>query len=480
MNSFSQKGSIRAYLSHASFYSPENGPYIETYLSILGKSIHFVRNENGKFQGTAMVTMLFKQNDSIKAFKKYDLHTIEIPDTAKINFIVFDQQRIAIPNGNYELELIIADKNRELPPFKAKDNLEIHFDKRKVSISDIELVESYSKASETSLMGKSGYDFIPYQDMFFPQSIKKLSFYAEVYSTIEALGADAPFVITSSIQSFETGKPVENYFRIKRETSNHVNVVFSDFNISELPSGNYNLSISVRDKENKEIASQILFFQRSNPGIQFNTASLQSIITSNSFVSRYTNSDSLHEYILMCTPVASANEKLFISYNNRTDLVTLQQFLLNFWTQRNPADPGGEWNKYYNTVLAVNQEFGYTNKMGYETDRGRVYLQYGPPNERTKETMNPDSYPYEIWHYYQIANQSNMRFVFYTRDQSLNDYNILHSTVLGEIKNVTWQYDLKRSAHDLRPKDTDNELYKSPYEEEMFGEHSGEYFNIRK
>ncbi len=481
MTSFANSSSLRAYLSYASFYVPDQGPFIETYLSILGRSVQFVRNENGKFQGTVMVTMLFKQNDSIKAFRKYDLHTSEIDDTASINFIVFDQQRIALPNGKFNLELEIADKNTQIPPFKAKDEIVVNFATDKISFSDIELVESFSKAPENSVMAKSGYDFIPYQDYFYPQNIKKINFYAEIYNTNALLGPESQFVVTSSIQSVETGKPINNFFRIKRETTNPVNVVFNEFDISELPSGNYNLVISVRDKENKEIASQSMFIQRSNPGVRYNTTVLQNINIANSFVASLNQPDTLREYIRMGFPIASANEKLFIDYNLSTrDLVTLQQFFLDFWVQRNQIDPEGAWLKYYNTVLGVEQEFATTHKKGYETDRGRVYLQYGPPNERIKEPMNPDSYPYEIWHYYQIAKQSNMRFVFYTRDQALNDYIILHSSVIGEVKNVTWQYDIKRSKHDRRPKDTDNLLYSSPYEEEMFGEHTGEYYNLRK
>ncbi len=474
--SFGAKSPLKAYLSYASFYAPEHGPYLETYLSVLGKSVQFVKNENGKFQGTVVVTMLFKQNDSIKGFMKYELNSAEIDDTTHINFTIFDQQRIALPNGSYKLELEIADKNQSLPPFKAKDEIALHFDEKKITHSDIELIESFAKASETSPMAKSGYDFIPYQDYYYPQNIKNITFYSEIYNTADVLGAENQFVVASYIQSVETGKPIDNYFRIKRETSNTVNVVFSEFDISELPTGSYNLVISVRDKENKEISSQSMFFQRSNPGVKYNSSALQNVTIANSFVARLNSPDTLREYVRMCGPIASSIEKLFIEYSSK-DLKTLQQFFLNFWIQRNQADPEGAWITYYRTVLGVQQEFGSTNKRGYETDRGRVYLQYGPPNDRIRETMNPDSYPYEIWQYYQIANQSNMRFVFYTRDLAVNDYIILHSTVLGEIKNVTWQYDLKRSQHDMRPKDTDNSLYKSPYDESNFGERSGEYFN---
>lgn len=472
---FGQKGSIRAYLSHSSFYTPEYGPFVETYLSILGKSVQFVKTENGKFQGTVMVTMLFKQNDSIRDFRKYDLHTVEIDDTAHINFILFDQQRVALPSGGYTLELQLSDKNLTLPPFSAKDTIVLKFDSKKLAISDIELVESFSEATSTSKMAKSGFDFIPYQDYYYPQNINKATFYAEIYNTQSAIGIDAPFVVATSIQSIETGKPFDGFFRIKRETAGPVNVVFSEFDITTLPTGNYTIVISVRDKENKELATQSMFIQRSNPGVKYNANKLQNVVIANSFVSRLTQPDSLREYIRMCWPVAGANEKLFINYNMiKGDLLTLQQFFLEFWTQRNQADPESEWLKYYSQVLSVEQEFSSTNKRGYETDRGRVYLQYGPPNQRIIEPYTATTLPYEIWQYYQFGRQTDLKFVFYTRDRSINDFELAHSNAIGEIKNVNWQYEIRGLSS---PQDTDKNLYKSAYEIDQFGEHSGEFFN---
>jgi len=254
-----------------------------------------------------------------------------------------------------------------------------------------------------------------------------------------------------------------------------VNIVFSEFDISALPTGKYNLVISVRNKENKEITSKSLFFQRSNPGVKYNTGMLQNVAIANSFVARYTNPDTLREYIRMCWPTAGANEKLFINYNLVAgNLLTLQQFFLDFWLQRDQADPERAWLAYYEMVLAVEQEFGSTNKHGYETDRGRVYLQYGPPNQRIIEPYTPSTLPYEIWQYYEYGKQTDLKFVFYTPDRSVNDYRLAHSNAIGELKNVNWQYEIRGMRS---PQDTDNNLYKNAYEINEFGEHSGEFFN---
>jgi len=47
-----QAKKLQADLSYSSFFSPEHGPYFETYLSVYGKSVYFVKNKNGKYQAT--------------------------------------------------------------------------------------------------------------------------------------------------------------------------------------------------------------------------------------------------------------------------------------------------------------------------------------------------------------------------------------------------------------------------------------------
>ena len=77
-------------------------------------------------------------------------------------------------------------------------------------------------------------------------------------------------------------------------------------------------------------------------------------------------------------------------------------------------------------------------KYGFETDRGRVYLQYGPPNsiQRSADGGNL-GVPYEVWDYYDLGTQKNVQFTFTPRDRSSNDYEITATNKIGE-KNNTW------------------------------------------
>jgi hypothetical protein len=51
-----------------------------------------------------------------------------------------------------------------------------------------------------------------------------------------------------------------------------------------LPSGNYYIVIEARDRENKILASNKLFFQRSNPDVEADYTNLDQTLVENSFV----------------------------------------------------------------------------------------------------------------------------------------------------------------------------------------------------
>lgn len=263
-------GNLQAYLSYTTFYSPSEGPYIETYLTVLANSVTFVKNDSGKFQATVEISMIFKKNDVITDFNKVDLLSPAINDTSQVNFSFTDQQRFLLPEGDYEVEIQLLDKNRkEAHPYKTIESLTISFPDEKINVSGIEFVESYKKTEKENVLSKNGYDLVPLCVNYYPQSVNVLTFYAEVYNTAKVFTESDKFIIRYYIEAFETGKIVADYVKFKVEKSKQVIVLLDAFDITGLPSGNYNLVIELRDKDNSRIAYNKAFFQRSNPAAVF-------------------------------------------------------------------------------------------------------------------------------------------------------------------------------------------------------------------
>lgn len=456
---------VQAQLFYSKFYSPTDGPYIETYLSVVGSSIEWIENDEGNFQGKVEVTMIFRDAEKIVVFDKYELSSPQIKDTADrfINFL--DQQRFLLPNGSFDFEIRLKDMYSNSPPFSATQTIELDFSNDEIGISGIQLVESFTKTSEPNMLTKSGYDLVPYVYNFVPQEVSTLSFYTEIYNTEKVLGADQRFLLSYYIESYETKRQMDKFGSFKRENTKDVSVLFANFNVTNLPSGNYNLVIEVRNRENQLLSSNKLFFQRSNPGLQVDYSYFAGITVENSFVAQITSRDTLMEYIQYLFPISTEIERRFVRFqieDANADLAMMQRFFLNFWVERNELNPEEAWKYYLSAVELVNEQFGSPGKKGkrgYQTDMGYVYLKYGPPNTITDrpfdastsgmtinpggtDAADPGSVPYQIWHYYSLNELRDRRFVFANIHLALFDYKLIHSNMPGEIQNENWQAEL--------------------------------------
>jgi GWxTD domain-containing protein len=320
-----------------------------------------------------------------------------------------------------------------------------------ISVSDIELLESYTKAAAPGLLTKSGYDLTPYVSNYFPENITKLKYYAEFYNSKKVLGDGQKMLISYYLEDYNTKVKLNDFSAFSKQTANEVNILLAEFNIESLPTGNYNLVVEVRDKDNKLQADQKCFIQRKNKAVQMNEADLNSIDINTTFAGNYKNIDTVMSYLRCLRPIASNSEVEFIEHQLKEKKLTLmQQFLFVFWKTRYPENAEANWLSYYKEVVKTNKEFGTYGLKGYDTDRGRVYLQYGPPDQRTESEHEPSAYPYEIWEYNSLVDkkqiitnpnnrQSGKKFVFYNPDLVTNKYRLIHSTAKGEIYNTNWE-----------------------------------------
>jgi len=444
---------ISAFLSYAAFMTPDKGPYLETYLSVIGNSVTYKKNGNGRYQGAIEVSLLFKQGEEIKAARKYKLLSPEVDDTltGKANFI--DQQRIPLPAGAYDFEIKIADKNSANKPFIGNQKVNIDLTQEKVCISDIEFLESYKKSTSQNMLTKSGYDLVPYVSAFYPENLNKIAFYSELYNIGKVLPAKQKYVIMYYIESFETGVKMTKFSNFSKQPVDNVNILLAEFPIGELPSGNYNLVLEARDQTNQLLVIKKTFFQRKNLKAKLDTADVKSVNVANSFVSKINSKDTLAEYIRCLRPVSSSAEKTFSENQLQgKDLQLMQQYFLNFWVSRNIGNPEKAWDDYHQHVRYVQEKFGNSKIRGYDTDRGRVYLQYGPPDQRSESGLDPTVHPYEIWQYYKLVNkadhfaETNRLFIFYSPHYLGYDFKLIHSTALGEVQDQDWQQRIQTSG----------------------------------
>ena len=445
-----QKKSLNAYISYAVFNTPgENStPYVETYITFDKGSLVYVKNESGQYTATINVTIMFKQWESVQNFGKYSLSSPIVTDTTGIGGFFMDMQRYSLDNGTYNLEVILEDANNKSDkPFKAIDQLLIDFPET-FCMSSIIGLESFSKADKEGSMTKNGYDLIPMIMPFYPETMNKLTLYAEIYNAKKQLGDNEKYLLNTYICAFENNAKLNNYYFTKRMTAKDIDVIINSMDITNLPSGNYYLVIEARDRNNEVIGLNRYFFQRSNPYYQIDNTMLASINTDEVFSGQIKDIDTIREYIRTLSPISTLVEKDYAEELIKTDdIKTMQQYFYTFWSSRNRVNPRQAWLDYYAQVQRVNASFKTINGKGYASDRGVVFLKYGAPDRIVQSYNEPGAYPYEIWHYYTLGNQRNKKFVFMTLDIVTNDFKLIHSDAVGELSNFRWTNEIYQRTY---------------------------------
>jgi len=97
-----------------------------------------------------------------------------------------------------------------------------------------------------------------------------------------------------------------------------------------------------------------------------------------------------------------------------------------FWKERDP-DPGTERNELLEEFLArirtAGSRFGGRGQAGWATDRGRVYVRHGEPDDIENVPRGFDAPAYEIWRY----TERGLRFVF-VDSTGFGEYKLIERT----------------------------------------------------
>ncbi len=87
------------------------------------------------------------------------------------------------------------------------------------------------------------------------------------------------------------------------------------------------------------------------------------------------------------------------------------EFIRQFWQRRNP-NPGSPVNTYrqehYRRIAYANKHFAVKDAHGWATDRGHVYIVFGPPDSIDSHPSDgSSSRPFEVWRYRSIRLQAS-------------------------------------------------------------------------
>jgi GWxTD domain-containing protein len=291
------------------------------------------------------------------------------------------------------------------------------------------------------LFYKNSLEVIPNPGLTYFSELPVVFYYYEFYN-LNKFGGDDKLQVEHIVLN---SRDEQKYYKTKLVSRKHESTIdLGAINVKEYPSGAYTLLVTARDSAKKITVYSSKKFYLYNPDIVDTFAIalaeadyLQSEISIMSI-------DELDEHFNTCDYLSTMDEKN--EWKRLETVESKRKFVYDFWKKRDPNTKttiNELKEEYFKRVKYANENFAnISQKYGWKTDMGRVYIMYGAPTEVERHPYDVETMPYEIWHYDNI--DGGVIFVFADLG-NYSDYRLLHSTKRGELSNPNWTNEIKTS-----------------------------------
>ncbi len=425
-------------VDYAAFHSDSGKDYVEFYVSFLQNSLTYIQTDSG-YQANFTLRCQVKQNgrttwehsgnfqnflpedEDIKAFKELrQILVCELPPGTYNSSISITDGKSG-RNGEYLFDMTVPDYS---PPTLA--------------LSDIQLSVKISRSGKKSLFNKNGYRVIPNPSGMFTITLPVMYFYAEVYHLSYDPAHPGEYLVESYITNKE-GELVKSFPSKVHQKPGESAVLVGGNNVVALPSDIYFFNLKVTDKESGQTVHKTKRFTFFKPSKEQLAYSRQAQASSSQLMLSYylgRSEEELDEEFEKAKYIATTEEKKVYKTLNFKGKA---EFLVEFWKRRDSdrSTPENEFKlKYLQFAEYANQNFSTKFRKGWQTDRGRVLMVYGTPDEIERHPSQQDAKPYEIWYYNDLEGGS----IFVFGDlQGFGNYELLHSTYSRELSQPDWE-----------------------------------------
>lgn len=445
-------------VDYAAFQYDEATSLVETYLAFEASSLPYVRAAEGYEVALPVVVALRRSaaggppeaSDAL-AFADTLALRFAVPDTTGLvqgQYFV-QQVRAAVPPGEYELEVTVpGDPATSRPAFRATPgditvpDFTAAGEAGRVMLSDITLASAIGRSDERAApFYKNGLIVQPNPNSLFGQGLPRLYYYAEAYGLDAA--TDGTYTLFAYLAPSNLAQPMEDYQRRSEREARPNEVIAGDFDLSGLASGSYFLRLALLDENNEALAEQSRKFYVYNPDVAQPVAEA----ADRSYLANLyavMPEGEIDDNLRHAGVLATGRERDQI--DGLTTLDAKRDFLTEFWQKRD-EDPATLINearvRFYERVQYANDRYTNSIREGWSTDRGRTVLKYGYPSQVDPTLFDSQSLPYETWVYDNIPGSGQSLFVFVDR-LGFGDFELVHSTVSGEVSMPDWQRQLRR------------------------------------
>jgi GWxTD domain-containing protein len=372
--------------------------------------------------------------------------TLDSLDVQSMSMVIPMINYFMVPEGEYFLEIKVTDYFGENRAQSIKFKVITSSYAGDLAISDTQMATSIQRDNSESQFTKNGYKVMPNPSSLYGIGLPILYTYNEIYNFAEATSEEGN-KYTMSYRVLDTdGNEVKTFPERVRTKPGASSVAVNNLNVVTLVSGTYTLEVSATDHETDSTAvtARKFFVYRQDDfaagGATFQKVEGESGVGSGSpglDASRY-DAMTEEELDLEFDQAKYIAEREEVQTWKKLNLEGKREYIKEFWASRDetPGTPANEFKEeYMGRVQLVNNLFRGAFREGWKTDRGRIMLVYGKPDEIERFPASSDAKEYHYWHYYSI--QGGVMFVFVDK-RNMNDLELVHSTARGELYDPDW------------------------------------------
>ncbi len=410
------------------FKGEDDNVFLELYMEIPRCLIVHLADSSG-WRGAVSFTTDITSEGILLARDSWRINDL-IKESGDIDTLqkIVDVRIYKLNPGYYKLDVTAVDS---ISQKNWKESLQVEisdFPEDRLTVSDIELAGYLLPAGIMEKYDRGEFTLVPTPNLVFGRHRPYFFYYMEIYppgSGEKEYDLTIQRAIMTEINDFRY--TVETLEEVVHSNRSEAFADVDSVSLEGLPTGSYTLVLRVvSSKKDTTISAKHFWVMRPDIGSR-TLIPVESTFTYDSL--------SIEREFQEIDILLSNSE---VKRSRMMTTADKARFLSVFWRRYDDDKSTPEVpfrDEFRQRVAEADRMWDNFRSAGHKTDRGRVYVLHGEPDNREIHTLEVSTKPYEIWTYDRV--EGGVQFAFVDRIGH-GEFSLVHSTKRGEINQPNW------------------------------------------
>ena len=391
--------------------------------------------EEYKFEGLVDVRVFINGETAAQDVFRILEKSVDRPGPNERLISMVQQSRFLLSRGSVVFTATITDLSSKQVYVSTKNVIIRNINDSYLSTSDLLLCTFLKREKEfdEGSINRNGFTIAPNPGGVFGLGRPMLYSYGEIY------GDNGTYTLGYQIYD-QKGKEIIQRGPFIKDIPGESSVETFGMNIMGLLAGRYTLRLTIQDNQTEKNT----FIDREFFVVKEQPVDFKSNFT---IILDAMDNDELKDFIDIVGYFMTDLELQAIIKSDRSEKIVQ---IVNFFQQRD-FDTSTSQNEFYNRlnkyIAIADQQYSTRSFLGSKTDRGRVLIVYGRPNDIESYNANEERLSYEIWEYEDSDN--GYLFIFINKEDGSGMFEQIHSTHPNEFRNYRWKDMIIRGTTNL-------------------------------